>query len=330
MDTASTSQNKILFYTKRITGAALLLALAATFFYSAYSKSGVKFQGFYLVSDINAFDSFQWTFLDLGINSILAAGIIARMMIGFELLLGIFLVFHIFLRSFTYPAIITILSIFIIYLLIIILKQGNSGNCGCFGDKVAMKPLAAIWKNVAMIAVTILLMYIYPVKPYKYQEFYCMALALVAFSMPFVVNNIDPTTNPEPYSKPIDLGLLYKYTPAPIEELRTGKHLIAFMSLTCPHCKKAAYLLHVIHLEHPDIPMFIVLDGPEAFKQKFFDETHAEDIPNLYYFKHTAEFIQLAGPGVPSIYLVNNGKIEYKGDYYHLDPGFLERWYRKK
>jgi len=327
MDTAIQVRKGTFYYIQRIIGFILLLALSATFFYSAYTKSGIGFQGFHLVSNDNAFDSFQWTFLDLGISSILAAGIVARLMIGFELLLGLFLLFHIFLKQFTYKAVIIVLSVFIIYLLVIILKQGNTGNCGCFGNSLAMKPLAAIWKNVIMIAVTVLLMFIYPVKPFKYQEFLCCLLGLVAFSTPFLVNFIYTGTNPDKYVKPINLDLLYKYTPAPSVELRKGKHIIAFMSLTCPHCRKAGYLLQIIHHEHPDIPIFMVLDGPDTYQKQFFDETHAENVPYLYY-RHTNEFIQLAGTGVPAVYWVNNGMIEYKSTYayYQLDPKYMEDW----
>ena len=317
MDDTLRPHRKVSFYIGRIIGIILLLAMSATFFYSAYSK---------IYSD-NAFDNFQWTFLDLGINSIFVTGVIARMMIGMELLLGLFLLFHIYLKQFTYPAIIMVLGVFIIYLLVVILKQGNTGNCGCFGDKLAMKPLTAIWKNVIMIAVTVLLMYIYPVKPYKYQYFYCFIIGLVAFSTPFLANFMYTGTAPEKSTKQIDLNLLYKYTPSPSVELRTGKHIIAFMSLTCPHCKKAAYLLQIIHHEHPDIPLFMVLDGAEEHEKKFFDETHAQQVPYLLY-RHTNEFIQLAGTGVPAIYWVNNGHIEYQSKYayYQLDPKFMEEW----
>lgn len=338
MDTISTAERGALFYIKRITGVILLLALSATFFYSAYTKSGVEFQGLYLVDTpnaTNAFDSFQWTFLDMGINSMMVAGIIARVMIGFELLLGLFLLFHIFLKPFTYKTVIAVLVVFIIYLLIVIYNQGNTGNCGCFGNKLAMTPLQAIWKNVAMIAVTVVLMYIYPVKPYKFQEYACMVLCAGAFSIPFVVNTMYTGTNPERYTANINLDLLYKYDPKPAVDLRKGKHIIAFMSLTCPHCKKAGYLLHIIQREHPELPIFMVLAGHEDNKKPFFDETHAEKVPYLHY-PHNEEFEELVNSGlkkgeksgVPAIYWVNNGRIEYKSvyAYYQLDPKYMVEW----
>jgi hypothetical protein len=348
MDINVPAGKRAFFYIKQITGLLLLLALSATFFYSAYTKSGVEFHNFHIYSNDNAFDSFQWTFLDLGINSIIATGIIARMLIGLELLLGLFLLCHIYLRQFTFPAVIGVLSVFIIYLVIVLVKQGNTGNCGCFGNSVEMTPIAAILKNLAMIAATILLWFIYPPKRSiaatnddllqgrilnlsQYVPFVAIFIATIAFSIPFIVNNIFVSTDPEKYTKNVNFDLLYQYDTAPQVELRKGKHIIAFMSLTCPHCKKAAYLLQIIHHEHPDIPVFMVLDGPKAYQQKFFDETHAEDVPHMLYYGHTDDFMKMAGSGVPSIYWVSNGIIQYKSTYayYQLDPVFMEKWMKQ-
>lgn len=311
------SQRPAMFYVKRALGLILLLALAGTFLFSAWSK---------IYSD-NAFDNFQWTFIDLGIDNMLVAGIIARAMIGFEFMLGLFLLAHIYLRKFTYKAIIAVLVMFIIYLLLVIAKQGNSGSCGCFGDKLAMTPLEAIWKNLAMIAATVVLMFIYPVKPYKFQEYAVMVLCLVSFSAPFVMNGIALGTAPVKYTDKIDLDLLYKYDEKPSVDLRKGKHIVAFMSLTCPHCKKAAYLLQIIHRKHPEIPVFMVISGHPDQKKAFFDETHAQDVPYMLYM-HTDEFTQMAGPGVPAIYWFNDGKVEYKSKYayYQLDPQYMLQW----
>lgn len=307
-----------IFTFRSVTGAILLFLLACVFFYSAYSK---------IYSD-NAFDNFQWTFIDLGISSQLAAGIIARLMIGLEVSLGLLLLAHIYLKQFTYKAVLLLLAAFTVYLLVVIFKQGNTGNCGCFGDKLAMKPLAAIIKNLVMMAVTVLLIYIYPVKPYKFQEYFMMPIAMLGLTIPFLINNIDVSTAPVPYKKAIDLSLLYKYSPAPQVDLAKGKHIIAFMSLTCPHCKKAAYLLQIIHREHPELPVFMVLDGADTFKKSFFEETHAEQVPHLLYY-HTDDFVKMAGmDGVPAIYWINNSNIEYKSKnaYYQLDPKFMEQW----
>jgi uncharacterized membrane protein YphA (DoxX/SURF4 family) len=309
------------FTFKNVTGFILIIAMAGVFFYSGWSK----------MHNNNAFDNFQWTFFDLGINSTMTAGIMARLMIGLEFALGLFLLGHIYLRKFTYPAVITILAIFIFYLLLVIYRQGNTGDCGCFGDQLAMKPLPAIIKNLVMIAVTGLLMVIYPVAPYKNQEFASPVLAMIALTVPFLLNPVDTGTAPVAYKRNMELDLLYKYSPAPAIDLRKGKHIIAFMSLSCHHCKKAAYLLQIIHREHPEFPIYLVIDGAEPFKKAFFDETHAENVPHLFYF-HTDEFVHMAGnDGVPAIYWVKNGVAEYKSQYtyYQLDPAYMQQWLKQ-
>jgi len=303
---------------KSIAGFLVLVLLSGVFFFSAYSK----------IYSTNAFDAFQWSFFDLGIKSQLFSGIVARLMIGFELMLGLFLLLHIFLKAFTYKAITATLLVFIIYLLLVIWKQGNTGNCGCFGDKLAMTPLAAIIKNLGMIVLSVLLWFIYPVKPYKNQDIVSLVVGMAAVTTPFLINPLNISSAPVKATRQVQLDLLYKYAPAPAVDLRKGKHIVAFMTLTCPHCKKAAYLLQIIHREHPEIPVFMVISGEKQDEKTFFSETHAEAVPHLLYY-HWAEFTTLVGEdGYPAIYWINNGRAEYKSamTYYQLDPKYMLEW----
>ena len=178
-----------------------------------------------------------------------------------------------------------------------------------------------------MIVATLILWKIYPSKYYKNQEIVCILLAGLALSLPFILRLMFVGTDPEKVGKSINLDPLYQYSPAPTIELRKGKHIIAFMSLTCPHCKKAAYLLQIIHHEHSDYPIYLVLDGPDAYLKKFFDETHAENVPYIYY-RHEDDFMKMAGTSVPSILWVNNDTVVYKSTYayYQLDPKFMGKW----
>jgi hypothetical protein len=321
----SAQKKSVSFVIKRVAGLLLLLALALSFLYSAYSKSGIAFEGIYIVRNDGPFISFQWTFVDLGISSIVTAGIIARLFIGLELLLGLLLVCHIFLKQFTYKAILVLLSIFTAYLLFVLAKQGNHGNCGCFGDNIAMTPMQSIWKNLAMAAVTFVLIYIYPIKPYKNQEIVALLLFMVAMVTPFILNPVDLDNRPETANEVIDLAPLYATAPMPDVDLRTGKHIVAFMSLTCPHCRKAAYLLHVIHHQDPGIPIYLLLSGSDNHEKEFYNETHAGDVPHLH-VHDIAAFQKMAGPYVPAIYYINNGKIERKANYFQLDPKYMHEW----
>lgn len=312
---AQTNSNNAIFYIKRITGLLLLLAMAAVFFISAISK----------LTDI---EPFQWTFVGFGVGNMLWASVIAHLFIGFELLIGIFLLAHIYLKEVTYPVTIGFLAILTIYLVVLIIQQGNTGNCGCFGNWIYMNPLQAIWKNLAMIVACFVLMRIYPVKPYKGQEWIAAVLGMAAIVTTFIISPLNISNTPTVVNRPINLNLLYE-DPAnkPAPELRTGKHIIAYMSLTCPHCRKAAYLLHVLKKQNPEIPVYLVLSGHPDNKEAFFKESHAEDLPFLL-FKDISAFQEMAGDSVPAIYWVNNGTIEKESTYLQLDPSDIKDWLR--
>lgn len=313
---SSTSNRNFLFYIQRIFGLILLLALAAVFLFSGYSK-------------LQSFEAFQWTFMDLGIKNMMAASIIAYVFIGLEFMIGLFLLLHIYLKQVTYPATLIMLALLTLYLAVLITKQGNTGSCGCFGDWIYMKPMEAILKNIIMIGVTLLLTYIYPIRPYKNQEWLCVVAGMFAIVAPFVISPLNTSNKPEVTNTPIDLGPLY--TPGhtqPATDLKQGKHIVAFMSLTCPHCRKAAYLLHIIKKQHPDYPVYLVLSGHPDNEKPFFDETHALNVPHLL-LKDINAFNSMAGDYVPAIDWINNSVVERKSNYMQLDPKDIEDWLKQ-
>ncbi|OSZ78295.1 hypothetical protein CAP35_08545 [Chitinophagaceae bacterium IBVUCB1] len=310
---AQANRQNAIFYIKRITGLLLLLSLAAVFFISAITK----------LIDI---EPFEWTFIGMGIGNILWASVIAHLFIGIEFLIGGFLLFHIYLKEVTYPITIGFLAMLTIYLVVLIIQQGNTGNCGCFGEWLYMNPMQAIWKNIAMIASCILLLFIYPIKPYKNQEWLAALLAMVGLVATFIVAPLNANNKAKVVNTPINLQPLYAdSTNVPNKELRNGKHIVAYMSLTCPHCRKAAYMLHIIKKQSPDIPIYLVISGHPSQQKEFFEETKADDLPFLLY-KDTEAFREMAGDGVPAIYWINNSTIEREATYLQLDPADIKDW----
>ncbi len=314
------------FYIKRTIGLILLLTLAAVFLFSALTKIGLGVRENYsLYWTFQGVDQFTWTFIDMGINSQLWAGVIARVMVALEFMIGIFLLAHIFLKSVTYPITIAILSIFTIYLFILMGIHGNTGDCGCFGEQVIMTPLQGIIKNVIMIAVVVALMYLYPVKPYKHQEWIALVIAMGAIVTPFIMDPINASTTPTAINEAIDLTPLYEKEKVPQVELRKGKHIVAFMSLTCPHCRKAAKKFGIIHQTNPDIPIYMVLAGNPKNVTPFFQETKSEKVPYIL-FRDPENFLKMAGPAVPAIYFIDNGVKEKEANLFQLDPQYMKEW----
>lgn len=296
------------FYVQRTIGAILLLALAATFLFSAWTK-------------LIAIEPFEWAFQDMGIRSNTAVAILARVFAGLEVLIGLLLLAHVYLRRLTYPLVLIFLTIMTGYLLYLLAIQGNTGNCGCFGDTLHMKPLEAILKNIGMAGVTFLLMFIYNVQPYKGQQWLSLTAAMVGIMLPFVWQPLSQRT------EPVDLNPLYTTAGEqhPAVELRTGRHIIAFMSLTCPHCRKAAKELVKINKDYPGLPLFMVLNGLPGDEADFFNETRSAAIPHIR-FTGVDDFVQMAGKYVPAIYWVNNSIKERKVSYMALSGAAMKRW----
>lgn len=283
-------------------------------------------------------EPFEYTFVDLtpiaiGTINWQMAPFIARLMIGAEFLIGILLVLNIYLRKITYKLSIGILLLFCIYLVLLIALVGNKGNCGCFGTYFQMTPLQALIKNSGMLLVLFVL--------YKYHEgwelnkkyrFIVPFLFIISFVMPFVLNPVELNYS-EAYLKKtennytLELDSLYNNVKSnvPPKTLSQGKHIIAFMSLTCSHCRIAAKKIRIISERNPGIPFYFVLNEDNAEDlRSFFEDTHTSTIPHS--ILKGKPFLYLAGTSIPSIYLVNNGMVEHDVNYMELDQEELEKW----
>ncbi len=300
-------------YIRRGIGFLLLLALAAVFFISGWSK-------------LQNPEPFAWSFIDVLPIGITSAEVLSRVFIGLEWAIGAWLAAHLFLRPVTYKATIVLLLLLTAYLIGLLVHQGNNGNCGCFGEWLYMKPLPAIWKNVVLIGVTVLLWFLYPSKPYKNDWMIAMLLTAAAFTVPFVVRPVYVSSGGQSMHQPMALDSLYRYAqPSPSVDLRKGKHIICYFSTTCPHCIKAAYLVQILHRQYPEFPIFMVLNGGKLAEEDFFEDTKSEAVPHTLLMNSDA-FVTLAGPSVPAIYWVNNGIIEKKTYYTALEPASIRAW----
>lgn len=75
----------------------------------------------------------------------------SRILIGIELALGILLLQKHYLKRFIIPVTIAMLLVFIVHLSYLIMTNGNSGNCGCFGELIPMTPAESIVKNIVAV-----------------------------------------------------------------------------------------------------------------------------------------------------------------------------------
>ncbi|MBI3719484.1 MAG: hypothetical protein HY252_12950, partial [Sphingobacteriales bacterium] len=280
---------------KKIGYSVLCILLGAVFIFSAITK-------------LYPIEPFEYTFVDLGISNWKLAPFIARFFIGLEFFIGALLILNLRIKT-TCKIAAAALALFSLYLVGLIFLTGNKGNCGCFGNYFFMTPAQALAKNLIMLALLWLLYKYYDgvllfspsgYLPTTYRRValrmansplwgaggLCYFLAIASLITPHILNYVDMDYSEaylsvhEDHYK-LELDSLYKNAKinVPPASLSTGKHVLAFMSLTCPHCRVAAKKMKIIKERNPEISMYFILNGDDNKIEPFFEETHAENIP---------------------------------------------------
>jgi hypothetical protein len=305
----------------KVLAVALAIACGAVFILSAVTK-------------LFPIEPFEYTFVELGITNWKLSVFAARFFIGFEFACGGLLILNLWLKRFTIPLVLFTLVFFIGYLILQIIHYGNNGNCGCFGTAFIFTPLQGIIKNIVLLAIATFIYIFHPNFSFRFMKPITLVLVIAAFVLPFILNPYDYDAALKNYSGQlnykIDLDTLYHSpeVPMPKAELRQGKWIVAFMSLTCPHCRIAAKKLHIMKLKNPNLPIYMFLNGKEEYLKPFFDDTRATNIPWSLFNGHSL-FIKIAGPAVPQIDWVNNSVVENKSNYVMLEQADIEAWLKK-
>jgi len=277
-------------------------------------------------------EPFEYTFVDLGFINWQVAPFVARFMIGFEFFIGLMLLLNLNLHKVTYKLAIGILLVFCVYLTLLMAFVGNKGNCGCFGELFPMTPFWALMKNVVMLLLFFVLYKFHNGWELKGKFKYAILLIFISsLTFPFIRNTValnysEAYLNKSEDTQKLELDSLYSSATLniPPKSLSQGKHVLAFMSMTCPHCRIAAKKMRIIYERNPEIPMYIVLNGKDEKLKPFYDDTHAEAIPHC--ILNGRNFVFLAGLEMPRIYLINNSIVEHDLYYFDLDQGELEKW----
>ncbi len=294
--------------------------LGILFLFSAYAK-------------LFPVELFEYTFVDLGILPWSLSPFVARFFIGFEWLLGSMLLLNVTGKNnFILKLTLAFLAILTLYLLVIFALRGNEANCGCFGELWELSTLESLLKNLVLIATVFLLILIHPGSLFKkYLVVINIILIITSLALPFILNPFtpggEPSVNKLEKGFPLEISALQKPNhPFPLtKEITKGKWLVGFFSLTCQHCKIAAYKISIIHQKNPKIPMYFILNGEVADFNSFKEYAKMGDIP--YSYMTTKEgFLKNSGVSVPALLLVNNGFVEKRVPYLNLSQEELESY----
>ncbi len=286
------------------------------------------------ITKIQPIEPFEFAVVDTRIISSALAPFIARLIIGFEFVIGTFLILNLNLKRYVYFFSILILCVFSVHLTYQILIVGDSGNCGCFGSYFEMTPQQALLKNVAMLGLLFILRVQHVGWDLK-QKFQPIVkyLAFIVLLLPFVLNTVVLDYS-SAYNRstdeyyPLELDSLYKYANPdynlPPNTLSEGKHVVAFISMGCKHCVVVAKMLRIMYEQNSELPIFFVLNGSTELSTAFYRETRSEIVPSARLGANT--FLQLTRGSFPRIYLINNGIVEGELNRMSLNQSEIEKW----
>jgi hypothetical protein len=254
----------------------------------------------------------------------------ARLIIGAEYLLGAFLLFHLWLRRFTLPALLLMMCGFTIYIIWSVIS-GNEESCNCLGDFMQLSPWESLVKNIIIFLIIGIIYRQDEKRKFKTENKY-VTIALVAITLvsPFVfypVETAATTRYADEGHKVLQLDSLYanmKTEQIPTVDFRKGKHIVAFISLRCLHCRNAALKLATMYKRNPELPLYFILNGKKQYLDDFYEFSRSQNVPQS--FLQGRNFVMLAGLELPRIILIKDGVEVQEISYPELDQELLEKW----
>jgi len=232
--------------------------------------------------------------------------IIARIIIACELVLGIFMMAGLWLRRIMYPLTIAMLSFFTCIIIYSLIRFGNEPNCGCFGELLPFSNIASLIKNIVLIVILLLLYRHATMQPLKYWWIGIIALSISIFTI-FMTHKI-----------PIFLDEIELKEPFPSEYVNSDvfqiegvdlfqKHLVLFLSCTCPRCKEMVKNMETLNRIYPmqHVYYFICEDSITTTADLFGNKEIS--FPYKIISKDTFH-TYLPAPYLPFLGLVDSGK----------------------
>jgi uncharacterized membrane protein YphA (DoxX/SURF4 family) len=254
-------------------------------------------------------ETFELTFVDLGIVSWSVAPFVARLLVSVEIVLGCLLIFGIW-RQVMIRLALGLLLIFSVYLSYLLINKGNDVNCGCFGQGIPMTPIESLLKNALFAAMCIVLVLFDKVRgTLKWQTWVGFFLILLSIAAPFVLNPVKLSDNVHQSVEPFELdiaGIPKHFIDGDSLALNDGEVIVAFFSVSCKHCKNVAYKLSIAQ-EKYDLPRIVtVFIGKEEKLPDFWKDSNS-NFPHVF-FKDKRVFKITSGK-FPTIMHIKEGLV---------------------
>lgn len=272
---------------------------------------------FFIVSGalkLSSIDSFEIYIYSLGFFNLSFSFLIARLVIAFELILGILLIWGIYFKQVFWITSASMLA-FCLFLVSLVLKK-ETEHCHCFGDYLHMSHTASILKNIAILGA---MSFIYRLKECntKYAKLFLLTSIILGISLPFIISPPDSFYQ-DKYAKKSTYNLQKLDEYLTDNKINTDKKIICFLGASCRFCKLAAKKISTISEKTASAHLInYVFWGDSLNVENFFTET------NTYKFKYTqldgGHFLRITDGKMPLIVLLNDGKVIHNYGYRDID-----------
>lgn len=288
----------------------LAVATGGAFLYSAYTKLFPTIQAF----EYNLAGQMELNYM--------TAAVASRFFIALEAGLGSLIVIHYFgKRNWVLKGAFLLVAVFSVYLVWLWAKRGNNINCGCFGDSIWMRPSTSLAKNaVFLLALWLLIRYHEGLK-FAWPNVVPAVHLACTFALTYLVFPV--FTHYKLDTRDIYADKQF----APGTDLTKGKHIIAFVSRSCSHCRHAANIMREMREQDPQLPFYLIIGDTASGLEDFWGATHAEGIPHTQLADEP--FDRYTGGEYPQIIWVNNGWVEANTTYPELKREVIERWLKQ-
>ena len=234
------------------------------------------------VMKLFSLDNFILYVYSFGIFGYLSTTILARILIVFEFLIGVGLMFRIFYR-FSWWGALLLLSGFSLFLIYVVAFRGNE-NCHCFGDVIDLNAIPSIIKNIVMIALLATIKkqdeFSHKSRPYIITIAIAgiLFVAFIGFPPNALFNKLygdsDERFSQTAFNTYITDSLFTEIIDT------TQNEIIGFVSAGCTHCRNGNTIMRAIfeqnQLDHKQFKN-LVMSPNDSLIEEFKDTTHTQD-----------------------------------------------------
>ena len=263
----------------------------------------------FIVSGITKYQSldiYEIMLVKQGLSSWQIVRFVSRIIIAFEIALGLLIVFH-YKIKFMMKATIVLLSTLTLFLGLQILLGVEPENCFCFGEHIQLNNLESIFKNSMLILMSVISLKNNKLIPFDRWKKGVVISSTFLIILTSVIILYPPINIYEEFSiDDFKSGDTFPQIEEFPGEIYKDKVILAFMSPKCRHCELVAMKLGIINNNVP-YKIYSVFGFAEDKIPSFVEKTGLNTSTLVINKK---DFLKFTKGVFPQVYILEDGKVK--------------------